>query len=184
MEFRRCLICGDAYLGTDRPSRCPYCGSAGEFLVPLAEWVDENRTLGELSVVSRDNLERALQLEVDNGPFYTEAAEHADTDELQGAFKYLSKIELEHAAVIRKMLKRDLPAPSSGRPRAVADTDTNLTVARQLERDAIAFYALAAVEAVEDRVGRVFRALVEVESDHADKETEFLDQRASPVAGE
>ena len=182
MEFRRCLICGDVYLGLERPSRCPYCGGAGEFLVPAVEWVDENRSVGELSALSQRNLERALQLEVDNGPFYSEAMDHADTIELEGAFKYLSKVEREHASVIRKILGGELLAPSADRPRGIADTDANLRTARQLELEAIAFYSQASAEAVEERVRRVFRALAEVETDHADQEAGFLALRAAGPA--
>ena len=82
MEFRRCLICEELYLGTERPSRCPHCGSAAEYLVPAAAWVDENLALGELSPVSRRNLERALQLEVDNDAFYGEARDKARVESL------------------------------------------------------------------------------------------------------
>lgn len=184
MEFQRCLICGELYLGTERPSRCPHCGSVAEYLVPAAAWVDENCSLGELSPVSRRNLERALQLEVDNDMFYGEAMEHADTVELEGVFKYLRKIEREHASVIRKVLMGEFPAPSAGRPRGVDDTGVNLTTARRLELEAIAFYAEAAAEAVEERVRRVFRALTEVEIDHADQEAGFLARRVPAPAGE
>ena len=174
MEFRRCLICEELYLGTERPSRCPYCGSAAEYLVPAAAWMDENLALGELSPVSRRNLERALQLEVDNDAFYGEARDKADTVEFEGVFKYLQKIEREHASVIRKILKREVPPLSAGRPRAVDDTVVNLTTARRLEIEAIDFYGEAAREAGEERVRRVFRALTEVETDHADQEAGFL----------
>jgi rubrerythrin len=184
MEFRRCLICGDLYLGTERPSRCPHCGSVGEYLVPAAEWVDENRSLGELSPVSRRNLERALHLEVDNDAFYGEAMEHADTVELEGVFKYLRKIEREHASVIRKILTGDLPELSADRPRGVDDTTANLATARRLELEAIVFYTQAGVEAVEERVRRVFRALTEVETDHADQEAGLLARRSSAPAAE
>jgi rubrerythrin len=184
MEFRRCLICGELYLGTERPSRCPHCGSVAEYLVSAAAWVDENRTLGELSSVSSRNLERALQLEVDNDVFYGEAMEHADSVELEGVFKYLRKIEREHASVIRKILAGEFPAESAVRPRAVDDTMVNLTTARRLELEAIAFYSEAALEAVEQRVRRVFHALTEVETDHADQEAGFLAGRASAPAAE
>lgn len=183
MEFQRCLICGDLYLGTERPSRCPHCGSAGEYLVPAAQWVDENRSLGELSVPSRANLERALQLEVDNDVFYGEAMEQADGVELEGVFKYLRKIEREHASVIRKVLVGELPALSADRPRGVHDTDANLRTARQLELEAIAFYSAASAEAAEERVRRVFKALAEVETDHADQEAGFLARRAAGARG-
>ena len=166
MQIYRCLICGEVYMGAGKPSNCPYCGAKEKHLVPAGEWTDENATIMELSEVSRKNLEKALQLEVDNAPFYRECSAKAKSVELQGVFKYLAKIEAEHASVIRKMLKGTLPPPGPEAEKATDDDAENLRMAHEREKAAVKFYAQASREAAEPRVSRVFFALTEIESDH------------------
>lgn len=166
MNFYRCLICGEVYMGDSVPSNCPFCGAKSRYLVPIEEWVDENTGLGDLSDVSRANLEAAIQLEVNNAPFYRDAMKRAKSIELQGIFKYLAKIEQEHASVVRKILKGELPQPEPGKEIAGDDETANLQAAHEREKHATKFYADAAKQAVEPRVKKVFLALSEIESDH------------------
>lgn len=166
MEFYRCLICGEVYMGDAVPSNCPFCGAKAKYLVPVAEWTDENQDVGEISAVSRANLEKALQLEVNNAPFYMDAMARAKSVELQGIFKYLSKIEREHQSVVRKILKCELPDPEPGKEVAGDDEMDNIRAAHEREKSATTFYAVAAREASEPRVKKVFLALSEIESDH------------------
>lgn len=125
MKFYRCQICGDPFMGTEPPSHCPFCGAHQEYLVSAAEWVDENTGL-ELSDISRANLEKAIQLEVNNKAFYADASAKAGIVELQGIFKNLSKIEGEHASTIRKMLNVEPPAPEDDRKTASDSIHDNL----------------------------------------------------------
>jgi len=145
-------------------------------MVSAADWVDENESMGELSDISRSNLEKALQLEVNNKAFYADASARADLVELQGIFKNLSKIEGEHASTIRKMLKVEPPAPEDDRKSASDSIHDNLEAAREREIFASSFYAQAAGEAVEERVKKVFNTLSEIESDHIQLETALLDR--------
>lgn len=177
MKFYRCLICGDPYMGSEKPSHCPFCGAHQEHMVAAAEWVNENDAMGELSDKSRANLEQALQLEVNNKAFYADAsAKSGDNLEMQGIFKNLSKIEGEHASTIKKMLKVEPPAPEDDRKTASESIHDNLEAARERERFASSFYAQSAGEAAEERVQKVFTALSQIESDHIDLETDLLDR--------
>lgn len=176
MKFYRCLICGEVYMGSDQPSNCPFCGAPGKYLVLNDEWVDENLGLAELSEVSRKNLERALQLEVNNSPFYRDAMGKTSNTALQAIFKYLSKIEGEHASTIRKILKCELVEPEPGKEVAVDDDRANVEAAHEREVAATAFYKKAADEAVEPRVKKVFTALSEIESDHINLEAALLEK--------
>ncbi len=166
MHFYRCLICGEVYMGDGIPSHCPFCGARPVNLVPNDQWVDENKDLGELSAISVENLQKALQLEVNNAPFYVDAMNKAQNTELQGMFKYFSKIETEHASVIRKILRCDLPQPEHSKEVAVDDDLENIRAAHAREKEATRFYADAAKQAVEPRVKKVFLSLTEIESDH------------------
>jgi len=174
MKFFRCQICGEVYMGPSRPGNCPYCGSKSKYLVPAAEWVDENNSISSLTDVSRGNLEKALQLEVNNAPFYRDASSKAKGMGLQGIFKGLAKIEGEHASVLRKILKCDFPAPEPHREKAEDDYMVNLKTAHERERIATDFYKMSAERAVEPRVKKVFTALSEIESDHIMLEEELL----------
>lgn len=174
MKAYRCLICGEVYVGTGRPSHCPFCGAKGEHLVKAAQWVDENVGIGELSALSKMNLETALQREVNDAPFYRDAMMKARDTELQAIFKYLSKIEAEHASVVRKILKCDMPQPERDRVVANNDESENLRAAHEGKKTAATLYKRYAEEAVEPRVKKVFTALSEIESDHANLEDRLL----------
>ncbi|MHB0866370.1 MAG: ferritin family protein [Thermoleophilia bacterium] len=174
MKLYRCLICGDPYMGAEKPSNCPFCGSAEKYLVAGADWVDENDALGEISDISQANLEKALQLEVNNSPFYRNAMALTDSVELQGTFKYLAKIEGEHASTLKKILKVEPPEPEADKSAAADDDHANLETAHQREVEAAAFYRQAASEAVEPRVKKVFTVLAEVETDHINMEEVLL----------
>jgi rubrerythrin len=176
MNFYRCLICGDVYMGTEKPGNCPFCGAAEDYLVAATAWVDENETLGELGDVSQANLGQALQLEVNNAPFYRDAMARTHNVELQGIFKCLAKIEAEHASTIKKMLKVEPPPPEAGKEIATDDDHENLVAAHEREIAAAAFYRQAATEATEERVKKVFTALAAIESDHIAVEQALLDR--------
>ncbi len=176
MKFYRCLVCGEVYMGTDRPSNCPFCGAPQKYLVLNEEWVDENLDLGELSEISRQNLQKALQLEVNNSPFYRDAMNRTKNVVLQGVLKYLSKIEGEHASAVRKILKCEPIQPEPGKEVAVDDDRVNVEAAHAREVAATAFYKKAADEAIEPRVKKVFTALSEIESDHIDLEGTLLEE--------
>lgn len=177
MNFYRCLICGDTYMGRERPSNCPFCGAKAEYLVDVAAWVDENTTIERLSDISRGNLEKALQLEVNNSPFYYDAMMKTRDAELQGIFKYLSKIEKEHASAVKKILKCELPRPEPGKEVSTDNDRDNLAAAHEREKAATAFYKKSAEEAIEPRIKKVFKALSEIESDHIDLEAALLNKK-------
>ena len=166
MNFYRCLICGEVYMGDAALSNCPFCGAKVKHMTPADQWVDENIGLGELSDVSRENLVAALQLEANNAPFYVHAMKRAKSVELQGIFKYLAKVEREHASVIQKILKCGTVEPEPGKEVATDDEMENLRAALEREKHATKFYADSAKQAAEPRVKKVFLALSEIESDH------------------
>jgi rubrerythrin len=176
MKFYRCLICGDPYMGKEKPSNCPFCGGSEEYLVEAADWIDENESLGEISDISRKNLEAALQLEVNNAPFYRDAMGRTKNIELQCIFKNLAKIEAEHASTIKKILKVELPQVETGKDVATDDDHENIIVAHEREITAAAFYAQSASEAVEERIIKVFAALASIETDHINLEQVLLDK--------
>lgn len=166
MKVYRCRICGDAYLGTEKPSNCPYCGAHQQYLVEAKDWRDEN-DVPNMTEVSRKNLEKALDLEISNSRFYKCAADLADMIEYEGMFKGLAKVEREHAATIRKLLKTDEREGEERKAGVCKDSILdNLREACQREERASLFYSKSAEGATEPRVKEFFSSLVEIESDH------------------
>lgn len=165
MKVFRCRICGDPYVGYEKPSNCPFCGAHAEFIVDAEEWRDENTGV-ELGEVSRKNLEKALALEMSNSAFYRCAAEHAIDPTCAAMFKALSKIEAEHATVISKLLSIPKPDISKVDVHCMRSDVSNIEESSAREQEASEFYARAAEEAQESRVREVFKALVEIEQDH------------------
>ncbi|MDI6815775.1 MAG: ferritin family protein [Actinomycetota bacterium] len=165
MEVYKCRICGDPYLGSSVPSHCPFCGAEAKYIALAKEWRDPDDF--ELSEVSEANLQHALMLENNNSRFYRCSFEVSMDVELMAMFKALSKVEAEHASVIRKLL--GLPKESQEedtRGRCHAIESENLKEAHDREKKAIDFYAKAAEVASEPRVKEVFAAFVEIEKTH------------------
>ena len=164
MKAFRCLLCGDVYMGDFPPSHCPYCGAPAEHIAGIHEW--RPPVLSELTEISRKNLEKSLQLEVNNSTFYRNVGNSDIDHEWQGIFKYLAKIEAEHAATIRKALERnDLP-DASGDVSAKENLKADLDEVLLRETRAGDFYKEFLAQATEERVKQIFGVLIEIEAEH------------------
>ena len=161
-KLYRCIICGDAYIGANPPSNCPFCGAHTGFIVEVKDAVVNFDV--PLSVRDRANVEHALQVEISNSTFYRCAADKTDDPEGKILFKALGKIEAEHASIWRKILKLDTVPPGS--ETCHVENVENLKESHEREARAIAFYGKAAAESDHPRIRQLFEALVEIESDH------------------
>ena len=83
----------------------------------------------------------------------------------QKLFKILAKVEAEHAAVWKKILKLD---KIKWEPQETCEADYNadLKDSHAREERAIKFYGESAATAENPRVKEIFKAFVEVETDH------------------
>lgn len=165
MKLFRCQICGDPYLGSAPPSFCPFCGAPERYMVPAEEYQDRNK-VPDLSARSRENLEKALTLEVNNAGFYLCASACSPDPVAQAMFKALAKAEMEHATLITKILQVAKPEFKPDTHACRKDPKANFASSHERETRAVAFYRLAAAEAIEERVKEVFTALTEIESFH------------------
>ncbi len=173
MRVFRCKLCGDAYIGEEIPTHCPFCGAPSKYIIPAEEWVNGQDKVKELSEQSRENLEKALQLELSSTGFY-QAASKATQDQLVfSMFKRLSKVELEHAKIISKVIKPSSPWEVKEEP-AGSDQE-NIGNALQREERATKLYGQALAQTTEPRVREIFQILIEVESTH----TNLLENVAS-----
>lgn len=165
MNVYRCNICGDPYVGNTKPSNCPFCGAPAKFIILAENWVEPG--VPELSEISKKNLEKSLETEIENVQFYRCAMSAAETPLAQAMFKALSRIETEHASMVCRLLGRpgvdvqDNPSTCSA-----TSPEGHLQEALRREQEAVEFYASVAESAVEERVKEFFTALTEIEEDH------------------
>lgn len=162
VKLWRCEICGDPYIGDEPPANCPFCGAHRKYIKEAKEAnVNFNVELGEKD---KANAEHALQVEVSNAAFYFCAAKKTDDEEGTLLFKALGKVEAEHASVWKKILKMDkIP---EGNDRCHTSNKENLEDSHARETRAINFYKQAAQESANERVKQIFKAFIEVETDH------------------
>ena len=160
-----CEICGEAYITEGKPSRCPFCGAYERYLVDSKSYDDTGAWDVELNETDKKNAEKALGVEISNTLFYKCASKKLKELDGQKLFKILAKVESEHASVWKKILKLDKikwEPPET----CVDDYKADLEDSHAREERAIKFYGEAAAEAKDPRVKEIFKAFIEVETDH------------------
>ena len=170
----RCRICGDPYIGEEPPKQCPFCGAQQKFFVEADQWNPDEFNVN-LSKISRENLEAALKLELDNAAFYDcakNAAEKKGDHYSIAKFKALMKVEREHASAISKFLK--ISRPELEKQACNANSKANSKEGWEREDRAIKAYAKFREEAKESRLKEFFAALVEIETDHLALHEEYF----------
>jgi len=161
-----CKICGEAYISTtDKPARCPFCGAYEKYLIDSKEYDDTGDWDVELNETDKANAEKALGVEISNALFYKCSANKVKEIDGKKLFKILAKVESEHAAVWKKILKID---KIKWEPAETCEDDyiEDLKDSHAREERAIKFYGEAAAAAENPRVKEIFQAFVEVETDH------------------
>lgn len=160
----RCKICGDPYLGSAKPTNCPFCGAAAKYFILAKDWVEPKVKLSQESAA---DLVKAIELEIDNTEFYKCAARLKESGPIAShLFRALAKHESEHISTIQKILKLpNLPSPFNP-GFCHTNLDDNFREAHMRESRAIKFYGQAAQRTTDSRIKEVFTALVEIESEH------------------
>jgi rubrerythrin len=164
MQVYRCRVCGEVYIGERKPVSCPFCGAHESYFVKAAEWdLLYSRTLSD---ITKQNLMKALDLEINNTNFYKAVSGKSENTYISSMFKGLSKVEGEHASVICKHLKIVKPDSDAGADKAADSDEANIEEANRRERNAVKFYGQASSQAVEAEIKEFFKALMQIESDH------------------
>ena len=177
VEFYRCRICGETYLGTQAPSRCPFCGVTAEYFVPTGDY-PEDINFVSLSDVERVDLRKAIDLERSNARFYRGMSLQRDDLKLASAYKRLSVIEAEHCSLFCKLAGIDKPTDLTTPETVSDDWCDNIPESLERELQASTFYAEAAGRASSTRIIEVLLAVSAVERDHI-----ALDGIAAEMAG-
>ena len=167
INLYRCKICGEAYVGELKPSHCPFCGAHTRWLVEAKDYIEPQ--VSELTDISRKNLEFTYDLEMRASQIYQCIRKKTRDGFILGMFKAISKVELEHAELVGKLIGKD---PSCKIPfkeeLCTEDRKDSLEKTKNLETNAVKHYKKFFQEATEPRVKDIFQALVEVEQDHLD----------------
>lgn len=159
-----CEICGDAYLGEEKPKNCPFCGAREAFIKDGKDAKPVVEVKEELSAGTKTNLEKSLKDEMFANAIYSCMAGKAATYEIKKMYKRLAKVELEHAVICTKLLQIPMPEIAG---ELCSDQDIeNFTKTIELEQNAAKEYALFAKEAEEAHIKTLFTALSQVEADH------------------
>ena len=172
MKVFICQICGDAYIGTEKPHDCPFCGATEHFLKPGNEAhpiVNQKESIGE---ISRKNLLETLELERTANALYLCMANKADKYEIKAMYKRLAKVELEHAIIVTKLL--DIARPETKEEPCSDDMVENFKKTIELEDTATNLYTRFAKEATERNVKIFFTALAQVERGHIELIKNYL----------
>ena len=165
MKTYICEICGDAYLGVEAPSKCPFCGADQSYIKngadakPIIERKEEE--IGELS---RKNIQETLKLEMKANAIYLCMAGKTDNYEIKAMYKRLAKVELEHASIASKLL--GIEKPEAGSEECSNEDLENFKKTVELEEHASGLYQRFAKEANEERIRILFTALAQIEAEH------------------
>ncbi len=172
MQLYICEICGDAYIGEERPSDCPFCGAKGNFIKngSQAEPIAEIKT--EISELSKKNLMETLALETRANAIYLCMAGEAKEYKIVKMYKRLAKVELEHAIIATKLLNITMPEIKA--ENCSSDDLENFKKTIELEDHAVELYKKFAVEASEEHVRKFFGAIMQAEMGHIELIKRFL----------
>ena len=172
MKLYICEICGDAYIGEERPGDCPFCGAKGNFIKLGAETEPVAEVKTEISELSKKNLLETLDLETKANAIYLCMAGQAKEYRIIKMYKRLAKVELEHATIVTKLLKISIPEI---KPEECSSEDIeNFKKTIELEDHAIELYKKFAAEATEEHVRKFFGAIMQAEIGHVDLIKQFL----------
>lgn len=167
-----CEICGDAYLGTTAPSKCPFCGADKNYIKLGNEASPMFKRAGDISDQSRENLMETLDLEMKANAIYLCMAGKADSYEIEKMYKRLAKVELEHAVIVTRFLEIQMP---QSLVEQCSDEDVeNFKKTIQLEEHASGLYLKFAKEADEQKIKIFFTALAKVENEHIELIKNYL----------
>lgn len=174
MNIYICQICGDAYIGMEKPKDCPFCGAREMFIKLGREYTPLLELEESLVELSKKNLEHSLELEKTASGIYSCMADYADSYEVQAMYKDLAKVEREHSYIIAKMLgyeRSEIP------PQICSEDDLeNFKKTLELEDNAIKMYSQFAREAKERAAKILFTALTQIEEGHSDLIGRYLNR--------
>lgn len=170
LDMYRCRICGDTYLGTSVPARCPFCGADETYMVQGDGFSAEENHV-QLTEVERRDLQTAVAIERSNARFYAAVARLESDETLASAYKRLSRVEAEHCSLFCKLLGEPKPDDLSVPDGDPGDWCAAIAESAAREQRAADLYAEMVGRATNERIREVFSAVSSIEQDHLDFDT-------------
>lgn len=165
MKMYRCRICGETYLGAERPSNCPFCGAHAELIVDTADYpLDINKI--QPTETEHADLETSIDLELANTRFYLGMAARCDNDLLSNAYKRLAAVESEHCGLFCKLAGQPKPADLHEPGDELGTWEADIDESLRRETRASQLYAEFSARATSPRLLEVWKAVSAVEADH------------------
>jgi rubrerythrin len=164
MKLYICEICGDAYIGKEKPTDCPFCGAANNFIKSGSEAKPIVSEKIEISEISKNNLMETLALETRANAIYLCMAGKSSEYKIKAMYKRLAKVELEHAVIATKLLGIEMPEIKP--ENCSEELAENFQKTIELEDHASELYKKFTVEAQEENIRKFFAALLQVERGH------------------
>lgn len=164
MKLYICEICGDAYIGEEKPTDCPFCGARNNFIKTADEAKPIVNEKIDISEISKNNLMETLALETRANAMYLCMAGKAEVYKIKAMYKRLAKVELEHAVIVIKLL--GIAMPEMKTETCADETKENFQKTIELEDHAVELYKKFTGEATEPNIRKFFGALMQVEAGH------------------
>jgi rubrerythrin len=172
MKLFICEICGDAYIGEEKPSDCPFCGARGTFIKSGADAQPIAEIKTEISELSKKNLMETLALETRANAVYLCMAGEAKDYQIMKMYKRLAKVELEHAIIATKLL--NIAMPEIETQNCSSEDLENFRKTIELEDHAVELYKKFTAESSEEHVRKFFGAIMQAEIGHIELIKQFL----------
>ena len=164
LNMFKCVLCEEVILAEHKSSSCPFCGAHDDYIIRVKDW-SEKKDSKELSKDTIENLEKALDIGLENACFYRCAVSHAQDLARKSIFQSFLRIKMQHVLLISKLLKKPNPNPILQDICFRLDYE-NIKDSFNRETKAKEFYEKVYNDATEPRIKEVFFGLIEAEGDH------------------
>jgi rubrerythrin len=165
MHFYRCRICGETYLGSAKPSDCPFCGADGRFMALTEEYPEDINDV-EPTDTEQADIKVSIALERANTHFYLAMAARKDNPKLASGYQRLATIEAKHCSVFCKLAGVPQPEDLMEVGEELGSWDADIEESLRRETHAADVYAKFAARATTPRLIEVWNEIAAVETDH------------------
>ena len=172
MNVYVCEICGDAYIGEDKPTDCPFCGAKENFIKSEVEAQPIFLRQEKIGDETKKRMLETYKLETNAVAIYNCMAEKAKEYSQKAMYKRLAKVEMEHATIVTKFLA--MSRPEIEKRDCSNDEKKNFQITAELEENATVLYAQFTRLSSEKVAKIFFTALSQVEKNHLDLINQFL----------
>jgi|GEM_PF-6852976 len=165
IQVWKCEICEHEYQGFRKPDKCPFCGVDASYLSYPS--VYELTPVTDLSSKTKENAEKALEVEARDEAFYRRCEEEADDFILQTYFRSARRNEGYHKEYLADLLQIDPPELPTSFDFPFPSSDLEmLRISSEIEHEAVIHYNESAQVTENKRAYELFASFADVEFNH------------------